>query len=97
MPFSSIPEAIEDFRAGKMLVVVDDEDRENEGDLGRKQTSIRKSDASDAVVAGPRRDRQNCEDTPLSIDGKRPQQSYRVARGPQGGYEAAATSGLRAA
>ena len=33
MPFSSIPEAIEDFRNGKMLVVVDDEDRENEGDL----------------------------------------------------------------
>jgi len=33
MPFSAIPEAIEDFRAGKMLVVVDDEDRENEGDL----------------------------------------------------------------
>ena len=33
MPFSSIPDAIEDFRAGKMLVVVDDEDRENEGDL----------------------------------------------------------------
>jgi 3,4-dihydroxy 2-butanone 4-phosphate synthase / GTP cyclohydrolase II len=33
MPFASIPEAIELFRAGKMLVVVDDEDRENEGDL----------------------------------------------------------------
>src|SRR5215475_8991307 len=33
MSFSPIPEAIEDFRAGKMLVVVDDEDRENEGDL----------------------------------------------------------------
>jgi 3,4-dihydroxy 2-butanone 4-phosphate synthase/GTP cyclohydrolase II len=33
MAFASIPEAIEDFRAGKMLVVVDDEDRENEGDL----------------------------------------------------------------
>ena len=33
MPFSPIPEAIEDFRAGRMLVVVDDEDRENEGDL----------------------------------------------------------------
>src|SRR5690242_17960736 len=33
MSFASIPEAIEDFRAGKMLVVVDDEDRENEGDL----------------------------------------------------------------
>jgi 3,4-dihydroxy 2-butanone 4-phosphate synthase / GTP cyclohydrolase II len=33
MSFTSIPEAIEDFRAGRMLVVVDDEDRENEGDL----------------------------------------------------------------
>jgi 3,4-dihydroxy 2-butanone 4-phosphate synthase/GTP cyclohydrolase II len=30
---SKITEAIEDFRAGKMVVVVDDEDRENEGDL----------------------------------------------------------------
>ncbi len=33
MPFASIPEALEEFRAGRMLVVVDDEDRENEGDL----------------------------------------------------------------
>src|SRR5579871_2509086 len=33
MSFATIPEALEDFRAGKMLVVVDDEDRENEGDL----------------------------------------------------------------
>ena len=33
MPFATIPEAIEEFRAGRMLVVVDDEDRENEGDL----------------------------------------------------------------
>jgi 3,4-dihydroxy 2-butanone 4-phosphate synthase/GTP cyclohydrolase II len=33
MPFASIEEALEDFRAGRMLVVVDDEDRENEGDL----------------------------------------------------------------
>ncbi len=33
MPFASIPEAIEQFRSGRMLVVVDDEDRENEGDL----------------------------------------------------------------
>ncbi|KAJ8557476.1 hypothetical protein K7X08_003101 [Anisodus acutangulus] len=31
--FSSIPEAIEDIRQGKMVIVVDDEDRENEGDL----------------------------------------------------------------
>jgi len=33
LPFSTIPEAIEDIRAGSMVVVVDDEDRENEGDL----------------------------------------------------------------
>jgi 3,4-dihydroxy 2-butanone 4-phosphate synthase / GTP cyclohydrolase II len=33
MALASISEALEDFRAGKMLVVVDDEDRENEGDL----------------------------------------------------------------
>ncbi len=33
MAFASIPEAIEETRAGRMLVVVDDEDRENEGDL----------------------------------------------------------------
>ena len=30
---SSIEDAIEDIRAGKMVVLVDDEDRENEGDL----------------------------------------------------------------
>ena len=28
-----IQEAIDDFRQGKMVIVVDDEDRENEGDL----------------------------------------------------------------
>jgi 3,4-dihydroxy 2-butanone 4-phosphate synthase/GTP cyclohydrolase II len=31
--FADIPRAIEDIRAGRMVVVVDDEDRENEGDL----------------------------------------------------------------
>jgi 3,4-dihydroxy 2-butanone 4-phosphate synthase / GTP cyclohydrolase II len=33
MPFVSIPQAIDEIRAGRILVVVDDEDRENEGDL----------------------------------------------------------------
>lgn len=33
MKFNTIPEAIEDIRSGKMIIVVDDEDRENEGDL----------------------------------------------------------------
>ncbi len=31
--FATVEEAIEDIRAGKMVVVCDDEDRENEGDL----------------------------------------------------------------
>ena len=31
--FNTIEEAIEEFKKGKMIVVVDDEDRENEGDL----------------------------------------------------------------
>jgi 3,4-dihydroxy 2-butanone 4-phosphate synthase/GTP cyclohydrolase II len=33
MPFVPIEEAIEEIRAGRIVVVVDDEDRENEGDL----------------------------------------------------------------
>jgi 3,4-dihydroxy 2-butanone 4-phosphate synthase / GTP cyclohydrolase II len=31
--FADVPTAIEEIRAGRMIVVVDDEDRENEGDL----------------------------------------------------------------
>ena len=31
--FSTIEEALEDFKLGKPLIVADDEDRENEGDL----------------------------------------------------------------
>src|SRR6266446_1506132 len=33
MPFVPVTEAVEEIRAGRILVVVDDEDRENEGDL----------------------------------------------------------------
>lgn len=33
MKFNSISEAIEDIRNGRIIIVVDDEDRENEGDL----------------------------------------------------------------
>ncbi len=32
-PFCTVEEALTEFRAGRMIVVVDDEDRENEGDL----------------------------------------------------------------
>src|SRR5258708_4504643 len=33
MTLATVPEAIADFEAGKFVIVVDDEDRENEGDL----------------------------------------------------------------
>jgi 3,4-dihydroxy 2-butanone 4-phosphate synthase/GTP cyclohydrolase II len=33
MGLSTIPEAIEDIKAGKLVIIVDDEDRENEGDM----------------------------------------------------------------
>jgi len=32
-PFATIPDAVEDLKAGKIIIVVDDPDRENEGDL----------------------------------------------------------------
>jgi 3,4-dihydroxy 2-butanone 4-phosphate synthase/GTP cyclohydrolase II len=39
-PFDSIDDAIDDIRAGKMVVVLDDEDRENEGDLVMAATMV---------------------------------------------------------
>ena len=33
MKFNSIKQAIEDIKKGKVIIVVDDENRENEGDL----------------------------------------------------------------
>jgi 3,4-dihydroxy 2-butanone 4-phosphate synthase/GTP cyclohydrolase II len=33
LPFTDVPTAIEEIRNGRMIIVVDDEDRENEGDL----------------------------------------------------------------
>ena len=40
MPFATIPDALEEIRAGRMVVVVDDEDRENEGDLTMAAQSV---------------------------------------------------------
>lgn len=40
MSLSSIEEAIEDIQAGKMIILVDDEDRENEGDLAMAAETV---------------------------------------------------------
>ena len=39
-PFTDVTTAIEEIRAGRMIVVVDDEDRENEGDLTLAAESV---------------------------------------------------------
>ncbi|MFA5345103.1 MAG: bifunctional 3,4-dihydroxy-2-butanone-4-phosphate synthase/GTP cyclohydrolase II [Candidatus Omnitrophota bacterium] len=39
--FNSIPEILEDLKSGKMVIVVDDEDRENEGDLLMSASSVK--------------------------------------------------------
>jgi 3,4-dihydroxy 2-butanone 4-phosphate synthase / GTP cyclohydrolase II len=39
-PFATVEEAVEDFREGRMIVLVDDEDRENEGDLAMAAEKI---------------------------------------------------------
>lgn len=44
MTFNTIPEIIADIRVGKMVVILDDEDRENEGDLIMAASHVRSSD-----------------------------------------------------
>ncbi len=44
MAFDSIPDIIADIRAGRMVVMVDDEDRENEGDLIMAAGKVRPED-----------------------------------------------------
>ena len=44
MSFATIPEILADIRAGRMVVIVDDEDRENEGDLIMAAEMVRPAD-----------------------------------------------------
>ena len=44
MSFASIPDLLADIRAGRMVVIVDDEDRENEGDLIMAAGKVRPED-----------------------------------------------------
>lgn len=44
MTLNTIPELIEDIRAGRMIVLIDDEDRENEGDLVMAASKVRPED-----------------------------------------------------
>ena len=44
MALNSIEELVEDIRAGRMVVILDDEDRENEGDLIMAAQMVRPED-----------------------------------------------------
>jgi 3,4-dihydroxy 2-butanone 4-phosphate synthase/GTP cyclohydrolase II len=44
MSFATIPELLADIREGRMVVIVDDEDRENEGDLIMAAEKVRPAD-----------------------------------------------------
>ena len=44
--FNTIDEILEDIRRGKMAVVMDDEDRENEGDLVMAAACVRAEDVN---------------------------------------------------
>ena len=47
--FSNIEDIIEDVRNGKMVIMVDDEDRENEGDLIMAAEKVRPEDINYTV------------------------------------------------
>ncbi|MEQ9567488.1 MAG: 3,4-dihydroxy-2-butanone-4-phosphate synthase, partial [Pseudomonadales bacterium] len=44
MKLNTVEEIIEDIRQGKMVVLMDDEDRENEGDLVMAASLVRPED-----------------------------------------------------
>ena len=44
--FNTIPELLEELRAGRMVVLMDDEDRENEGDLVMAASKVRPEDVN---------------------------------------------------
>ena len=50
MPFAPIPELLEELRNGRMVVIVDDEDRENEGDLIMAAELVRPADINFMVT-----------------------------------------------
>lgn len=50
MPFAAIPDILEDIRNGRMVVIVDDEDRENEGDLIMAAELVKPSDINFMVT-----------------------------------------------
>src|SRR5574343_335794 len=75
MPLSRVEELVADIRAGKMVILMDDEDRENEGDLVIAATHVRPEDinfmithARGLVCLTLSRDRCQQLNLPLMVD-----------------------------
>jgi 3,4-dihydroxy 2-butanone 4-phosphate synthase/GTP cyclohydrolase II len=75
MPLSRVEELVADIRAGKMVILMDDEDRENEGDLVIAATHVRPEDinfmithARGLVCLTLSRDRCKQLNLPLMVD-----------------------------
>ena len=51
-PFIDVPGALADIRAGRMVIVVDDEDRENEGDFITAARNVTRRWRSGRQIAG---------------------------------------------
>jgi len=76
MPLNTVEELIEDIRAGRMVILMDDEDRENEGDLVMAATHVRPEDINFMASHGRglicltvTRDRCRQLDLPLMVQG----------------------------
>ena len=46
LELNTIPELLEDIRQGKMVILMDDEERENEGDLVMAASKVRPEDVN---------------------------------------------------
>ena len=75
MSLNTVEELVEDIRAGKMVILMDDEDRENEGDLVMAATHVRAEDinfmithARGLVCLTLSRDRCQQLNLPLMVD-----------------------------
>ena len=75
MPLNTVEELVADIRAGKMVILMDDEDRENEGDLVIAATHVRPEDinfmithARGLVCLTLSRDRCQQLNLPLMVD-----------------------------
>jgi hypothetical protein len=73
MVFGTIEQAIADIRDGKFVIVADDEDRENEGDLvaAEKTRRLSRSEGGGVDLSGPAKRRRAWHATARNLDAYR--------------------------